>query len=269
MTNLKKHVALLLAIILTLTLIPAELAIASTRTYTLSRGGFTMEFRVVSAWNTGYNAEIILTNNTAQGLYQWVLNLNRDMGLTANAQGAWLAHQAQGVTTLGYMDWNSYIPAGGRISIWLTNTSTNGVVPVPTDFRLNQATRRRVPSADYTHEVNHHSGWAGRFGLGLSTVIYDVSAYCEKCNVGLVQKDDFLLKKSPSWGRRDFFSLTWVYDEIFLSDKAEAVFKENKVTGIEFRDVRCGMKKREIIQNTKQIIVSNRLKPGLPKTMIE
>ncbi|MCL1862357.1 MAG: cellulose binding domain-containing protein [Defluviitaleaceae bacterium] len=171
LTTLKKHVALLLVMVLAFALVPAEIAIASARVYTLSRDGFTMEFRVVSAWNAGYNAEIVLRNNTNEGLYQWVLNLNRDMGLTANAQGAWLAHQNGGVTTLGYMDSNSYIPAGGSVSIWLTNTSTNGVVPVPTDFRLTQATRRRVPSEDYTYSVNPHSEWNPyRFGLGLSTV---------------------------------------------------------------------------------------------------
>ena len=173
MKSVKKNLALLVALLLVVSIAaPARLVSAVQSTYTITHGGFALEFRVLSSWNAGYNAEIVLTNNTNQGLYQWVLNLNRDMGLLENGvQGGKLAHQQDNVTTIGYIDWNSYIPAGGSITVWLINTRTNGVVPVPTDFRINQATRRLVPTEDYTYTVNHHNEWdPSRFGLGLSTV---------------------------------------------------------------------------------------------------
>lgn len=45
---------------------------------------------------------------------------------------------------------------------------------------------------------------------------YDLSAYCDKCGCGVVQKQSFRLKKNPVWKNRKIFTLEWVYDELFL-----------------------------------------------------
>ena len=72
MSHFKKRIALMLSFIMTLSLISvtsstAVMAVQST--HTLEHGGFTLEFRVHSSWDSGYNAEIVLTNNTSRGLY--------------------------------------------------------------------------------------------------------------------------------------------------------------------------------------------------------
>ena len=75
MKKLAKHIALLLALVLVLALVPKEITVASARTYTL---------------------------HTNEALYQWVLNLNKNMGLLENGiQSGRLAHQAGAVATIG------------------------------------------------------------------------------------------------------------------------------------------------------------------------
>lgn len=114
-----------------------------------------------------------------------------------------------------------------------------------------------------------HNGYPQPQGyLSYVEKTYDVSGCCKECYAGKVQNDSFVLKKPPKWGRRNFFALTVVYDEFFISDKARSVFIKNNVTGIEYKNVLHGLKKREVIEDTKQIFVKNRLRPGLAEGMI-
>lgn len=45
---------------------------------------------------------------------------------------------------------------------------------------------------------------------------YDLSAYCEDCGVGLVQRAPFMLRGEPRWGTRSVLQLNWVFDEYFV-----------------------------------------------------
>jgi len=91
---------------------------------------------------------------------------------------------------------------------------------------------------------------------------YDSSKCCNSCYRDRVQKDSFVLKKKPKWGRKNFFEMYWEHDELYVSNRVVSAFENNSVKGIEFYDVLYGLKKREVINDTKQMFVKNRLMPG-------
>lgn len=45
---------------------------------------------------------------------------------------------------------------------------------------------------------------------------YNLNEYCAICGIGKVQKAPFRLKREPSWGKKQTFSLNWVFDEVFV-----------------------------------------------------
>ena len=245
MRNFKKHFAVLMALILVISMSvvsPTTVFAEQGRAYTLEHDGFTLEFIVHSVWSTGYNAEIVITNNTDEDMYQWVLNLNRNMGLLENGvQGGKLAYQENSFTTIGYIDWNSFIPAGESITLWLTNTNINRL-PVPTDFRITPATRRLVPVEDYTYSINYHNEWSNRFDLGLSTINasdrviqgweleFEINGVIESTSIGtLVTTGPALTgpaliihtpRSNQSWhpGQNNYFTLGGVGNGVTITD---------------------------------------------------
>ena len=98
-------------------------------------------------------------------------------------------------------------------------------------------------------------------------ITYDSSNYCDKCYKGLVQKDSFRMKKKPSFGSRNFMMLNWVHDELFVSDRVEAIFKKNDVKGVDFYKVLS--KSQKEMENTKQLYIENYIEPGFMSESVE
>jgi hypothetical protein len=81
---------------------------------------------------------------------------------------------------------------------------------------------------------------------------YDLSAHCTLCGIGKVQKSPLRLKREPNWGRRNFFSLNWIFDEIFVQKSYyDSVLKS---FGIESKEVFLHTK-NQIVQSTVQLII--------------
>ena len=85
---------------------------------------------------------------------------------------------------------------------------------------------------------------------------------CDECGCGLIQIDAFRLNKQTNWGKRHFFELNWVGDEIFTSNIAKTVFDKNKITGITFRCVK-NKSNTDRIPDTYQLAVPFLLEKGL------
>lgn len=61
--------------------------------------------------------------------------------------------------------------------------------------------------------------------FGYVAATYDLSAACEVCSVGLVQRAPFRMKHEPRWGRRSIMQLNWVFDAFFVTPELwERVF---------------------------------------------
>lgn len=91
---------------------------------------------------------------------------------------------------------------------------------------------------------------------------FDIEKYCNKCGGGLTQKDAFMLKKTPKWGKRNILSLHWIEDEIFVTEKVEEELVKKDLKGFCFKSVKK-YKKNEILDNIKQLMVLNTLNQGM------
>ena len=90
---------------------------------------------------------------------------------------------------------------------------------------------------------------------------YDTSLACDECNLGLIQRAPFRLKKIPSMGKKSIFQLNWVFDEYFVSIEAwERVFK---AFDIKYRPVVLNKTSAEI-ENIVQFMVPNIVELDIP-----
>lgn len=99
-------------------------------------------------------------------------------------------------------------------------------------------------------------------GYQYTTITYSRDNYCEECGIGLEQIDSFHIKKVPSWGRRHFFSLFWVDDELFVSEAVKNAFGADGITGITFIPVK-NRKGTEELGGIFQLRIQNTLEEGL------
>ena len=111
------------------------------------------------------------------------------------------------------------------------------------------------PEADYKYEKG---------------ITYTRENFCENCGRGLYQIGDFRISKQPNWGRRYFFMLNWVFDEMFVSNTTRHFLEKNNVSGLHFREVKnkCG---DVIFEDVWQMEIPYTLQPGIVpmKPMIE
>jgi len=87
------------------------------------------------------------------------------------------------------------------------------------------------------------------------------------CRNGLTQKESFVLKKEPRWGSRNFMMLNWVFDELFVSKKAEEVLTTSGLAGFEIYDVLS--KSKRPLKEVKQVFVKTYLPQGFSVDSIE
>lgn len=103
--------------------------------------------------------------------------------------------------------------------------------------------------------------------FGYIKATYDTSNYCKTCENGLVQNNNFILKKKPNWGSKNFMMLNWVPDELFISDRVESVFCENNVKGLDY--LKTYNRSKNEIKGTKQIYIQKTLDYGIKSESIE
>ncbi|WP_202704479.1 hypothetical protein [Flavobacterium sp. UGB4466] len=88
--------------------------------------------------------------------------------------------------------------------------------------------------------------------FGYKQLTYDLSDYCPNCGVGLKQKDAFRVKSVPPEGKKQIFSLGWIYDELFVERKIyNEVFEP---LGINCREV-LKYKKENPFEETVQLVL--------------
>ena len=93
-------------------------------------------------------------------------------------------------------------------------------------------------------------------------ITYSDKDYCEECGSGLEQISSFRLKKSPKWGKKNFFMLNWVEDELFLSNHAKNILSDSNLKGFVFINV-INPKGDMKLEDINQLKVEEVLSPGL------
>lgn len=98
--------------------------------------------------------------------------------------------------------------------------------------------------------------------FGYREITYDPARFCRECGAGLVQKDAFRLTKAPKWGTRHFFSLNWVFDELFVDDTARNILESSGLTGFRFLPAK-NKRGTEDLPGVHQLFTEAETKPGV------
>lgn len=98
--------------------------------------------------------------------------------------------------------------------------------------------------------------------FGYEEITYRKDRCCDCCGCGLEQIDSFRIKKAPKWGKRNFFELNWVGDELFVSNRARQVLEQKGITGISFKEVK-NKTGAEIFPDVQQMFIHNLLCKGM------
>jgi hypothetical protein len=82
--------------------------------------------------------------------------------------------------------------------------------------KFTRAEIRNAPYMDITPSWHH--GYPQPDGdHGWREVTYDLSNWCEHCDLGKRQNAPFRMKSEPKWGSRNVLQLNWVFDEYFTT----------------------------------------------------
>ena len=88
----------------------------------ITTGEIGFEKIVTSKWGTGYNVELVITNNTDSALTNWAVSFDWASKISAVYTGKLSANGT--AYTIGCMSWNSTIPAGQSVTIYLQGSDT-------------------------------------------------------------------------------------------------------------------------------------------------
>lgn len=93
-------------------------------------------------------------------------------------------------------------------------------------------------------------------------VTYSQGKYCRECGIGLIQNGCFRFKKTPKWSKRNFCMTNWVFDELFVSERAKAILECQNFKGITFGNVKSKNGSKNL-DDIYQVVISNVLKSGI------
>lgn len=94
------------------------------------------------------------------------------------------------------------------------------------------------------------------------TFTYNRESFCRKCGVGLIQKNPFLIKNPPKWGKRFFTQLNWIEDELFTNSVGKTLFETSSLSGVRFRDV-LSFTNKTICDGIYQLDITSLLSPSV------
>lgn len=125
-------------------------------------------------------------------------------------------------------------------------------------------TKQELRDAEWlTVRSKWHNGYPQpESAFGYLQITYDPTNLCRECGAGAVQQDAFRLTKAPKWGTRHFFSLNWVYDELFADDTARAILESSGLTGFRFLPVK-NKRGAEELPGVHQLFAEAETKPGV------
>ncbi len=95
-----------------------------------------------------------------------------------------------------------------------------------------------------------------------ATITYSCKDYCDQCGSGLIQVDDFRMKRTPKWGKRHFCQVNWVEDELFVDDIAKTKLQNDFAECVSFRGVKNKSGTSELL-DFNQLVIPFVLEEGL------
>lgn len=166
----KRILSILLTLALILTGIPSTVMASTQLTSKEVLDGYTIEFKVISDWKSGYNGEIKLTNTGSTAIESWALAFDYDHTITSSWSAKIVEHVGNHYV-LKCLDWNADVKPGCSIVIGFSGNVGN-IQKCPTNYDLcNELTIR--PTQDFTTNYKVTSSW--KTGFNSEIVIKNVN----------------------------------------------------------------------------------------------
>lgn len=124
---------------------------------------------------------------------------------------------------------------------------------------------------EFSKEDNNNADWfmimTGQFGYPQPEDDYFELTYakdnvCLQCEIGKRQINPFRFRSEPKAKHSQFLGLNWVFDELFVREKAIELFERENITGIRYSSPVLN-KTGEPMDTIKQLHVDTILSPGL------
>ena len=124
---------------------------------------------------------------------------------------------------------------------------------------------------EFSEEDEESADWfmisTGQFGYPQPEDNYFELTYandnvCRQCQIGKKQINPFRFRSEPKAKHSQFLGLNWVFDEIFVRERAIELFETEKVTGIRYSSPILN-KTKEPLVTIRQLHVDTILSPGL------
>lgn len=159
----KRVIVIMLIMALSITTMPelkltAFAAGKSKRLY--EKDGIEVEFKVNSKWETGFEGQLILMNNSVKPLENWRLRFSFNHEIASLWDGEIESHSANEYV-IKHPAWNPTVPAGGKVVIGF-NGNCNGTLEMP--FACTVPTGIvETPEEDYSVTYKTTSDWGDAF----------------------------------------------------------------------------------------------------------
>lgn len=126
---------------------------------------YTVQFRVETEWNTGYNAVITITNTCNKPIDNWYLSFKLDDEIKNLQSGKITAHEEK-VYLVKNAGWNKDIPVSGSVSFTYTAEKTGEFACIPQEYSMDTELMD-VAENDFQTDFTVWSDW----GAGFTSVL--------------------------------------------------------------------------------------------------
>lgn len=126
---------------------------------------YTVQFRIETEWNTGYNAVITITNTCNKPIDNWYLSFKLDDEIKNLQSGKITAHE-ENVYLVKNAGWNKDIPVSGSVSFTYTAEKTGEFACIPQEYSMDTELMD-VAEDDFQTDFTVWSDW----GAGFTSVL--------------------------------------------------------------------------------------------------
>ena len=99
--------------------------------------GYTVDFNIISEWDAGFNADIVITNDTDSPIEAWTLAFDSNFNINNYWNCKLISNESDRYNFANQL-WTTPIPAGGTASFGFTADKIDGATPIAENWVLTE-----------------------------------------------------------------------------------------------------------------------------------
>lgn len=99
--------------------------------------GYTVDFNIISEWDAGFNADIVITNDTDSPIEAWTLAFDSNFNINNYWNCKLISNESDRYNFANQL-WTTPIPAGGTASFGFTAEKIDGATPIAENWVLTE-----------------------------------------------------------------------------------------------------------------------------------